>query len=254
MPRQPRKLGNSKVYHVIFKGIDDQDIFYDDKDRRYFIKQLKEIKKDNDFNLYAYCLMGNHVHLVLRAEDANFSNVIKRLIIRYAYYFNQKYMRKGPLIQDRFKSKNVEDLRYFLEVCRYVHRNPEKAGIAKTSEYEWSSYHEYIGEEKLIEKSALLYYFNNDLKNFIKYTNKADNIDDMLKFAEYEMYNKLSDEEVTEIIMKQFELSSKEEVATFFKLKSLNQRKECVSKLKMISGTNIAQLARITRINRYLFK
>ena len=254
MPRKSRIYSNSKIYHIIFKGIDNQEIFYDDKDRRYFLNQLLKVKKIFEYDIYAYCLMVNHVHIVMRVEDESLSKVVKNFIIRYVAYFNRKYERSGPLVQDRFKSKNVENLKYFLEVCRYVHKNPENAGIAKTSEYQWSSYQEYIGNQRIINKSVLLHYFNNDIDNFIKYSNKVNNIADILELSEYEILGKLKDEEVINIIIKQFNLQSREDVAMFFKSKSIKEKKECIKELKKISGTNITQLSRITRLNRNLLK
>ena len=89
--------------------------------------------------------MDNHIHLVIRIEDEFLSKAMQSLSIRYSQYFNYKYERTGPFFQNRFKSKNVENLKYFLEVCRYIHRNPEKAKMSKTEDYDWSSYKEYIG-------------------------------------------------------------------------------------------------------------
>lgn len=254
MSRRLRTYSNSKIYHIIFKGIDNQEIFYDDKDRKYFLNQLKQVKKLFEYDIYAYCLMGNHVHIVIRVEKEELSKVVKNFIIRYVAYFNRKYERKGPLVQDRFKSKNVENLNYFLKVCRYVHRNPENAGMEKTSDYKWSSYKEYIGTPYLINKSVLLHYFNDDINDFIKYTNKVNDISDILDVSEYEILGRLNDSEVMEIIMKQFKLNSEEEVAIFFKNKSIEEKKKCIEELKKIKGTNITQLSRITRLSRNLFK
>ena len=132
MPRIPRIYSNSKVYHIILKGIDDQDIFYDNRDREYFLKQISITKTEFNYMLYSYCLMSNHVHMVFRCQDIFLSKCIQSLLIRYVHYFNKKYKRKGPLVQSRFKSKQVESLQYFIDVCRYVHRNPENAGIELT--------------------------------------------------------------------------------------------------------------------------
>ena len=75
--------------------------------------------------------MSNHVHMVIEVPNENLSKAIQSLTIRYVSYFNKKYDRKGPFVQNRFKSKNIENQRYFLEVCRYVHRNPEKQELKK---------------------------------------------------------------------------------------------------------------------------
>ena len=193
MPRQTRKYSYSETYHIIIKGIDDQDIFYDDKDRQFFLKRILKTKKLFDYDIYAYCLMSNHVHMVIKIQNDFLSKAIQSLTLSYAQYFNKKYKRKGPLVQNRFKSKNVENQKYFLEVCRYVHRNPEKAYIAKTEDYEWSSYKEYIGKERLINKKILLHYYNDDLNEFIKYTKNISDIEELNTFAEYEIIERLTD-------------------------------------------------------------
>ena len=112
----------------------------------------------------------------MRCDNPILSKAMQSLQIRYVRYFNKKYMRIGTLFRDRFRSKKVEDLEYFLEVCRYVHRNPEKAGIELTQNYKWSSYQEYLGQGKrnIIDKKVLLHYYTNNLDEFINYTrNKA---------------------------------------------------------------------------------
>ena len=134
MTRQIREFSNSNVYHIIIKGNNDSVIFYDDMDRNVFLDRIKLTKDEFKYKVYAYCLMSNHVHLVIEVPNEHLSKAIQSLTIRYVNYFNKKYDRKGPFVQNRFKSKNIENQRYFLEVCRYVHRNPEKAGIEKTSQ------------------------------------------------------------------------------------------------------------------------
>lgn len=236
----------------MIKGIDSQDIFYDDQDRRIFLKHIIKTKKEFTNQIYSYSLMDNHVHMVIKSEKEFLSKAMQCLMIRYVHYFNSKYKRKGTLVQSRFKSKCIEDQRYFLEVCRYVHRNPENAGIAKTQDYQWSSYHEYLGKAKIIDKSVLLHYFNNDIKTFSNYTLKEDNYDYINELAEYEMIEKLTDAQLATIIMKVFKIKDIVEIADFFRDK--NKLKENVRKLKLIKGTNITQLARVIRVSRYLIE
>ena len=252
MTRQRRKISNSKVYHVIVKGIDDQDIFYDDQDRRYFLKQILNLKKEINYDVYSYCLMTNHIHMVIKSEAKVLSKIMQSLMIRYVYYFNSRYERSGPLVQNRFKSKCVENQKYFLEVCRYIHRNPEKAGMAKTQNYKWSSYQEYLGEEKIINKKVLLHYFNNDISEFVKYTTnlKLDDVENLYDYAEYEIRNRLLDEEVSQIIMKEFKICDIKDVAIFFKNKNRKELEKALQVIKNIKGTNKSQVARILRINR----
>ena len=246
MPRLPREYSYSKVYHIIIKGIDDGDIFYDNEDKQVFKEKMKLTKEKFKYNIYAYCLMNNHVHLVIEVANDTLSKAMQGLSVRYVHYFNRKYNRKGPLIQERFKSKKVEDQRYFLEVCRYVHRNPEKAKIAKTNDYNWSSYNEYLFEEKLINKDVLLHYYSNDLESFIKHTNKKDSIKELMNQADFEMNLRLNDEELINIILKIYNLDSAKEIIIFFKNK---KNRELLCQLKNIYNINKTQLSRITRVS-----
>ena len=145
MPRSCRENQKSYtgVYHVILRGINQQEIFYDNTDRRKFLKCIKETKEKYYYDLYAYVLMHNHVHLVIMDKEDKLSKVIQSLAISYALYFNKKYNRIGHVFYNRFKSKYVENLPYLLNIIRYIHFNPEKSGICQYSKYYWSSYHEY---------------------------------------------------------------------------------------------------------------
>ena len=247
MTKQIRKFSTSDVYHIIIKGNNDSDIFYDDMDRKIFIEKVKLTKKEFKYKVYAYCLMSNHVHMVIEVPRENLSKAIQSLTIRYVSYFNKKYDRKGPFVQNRFKSKNIENQRYFLEVCRYVHRNPEKAGIEKTNNYKWSSYNEYISKERIIDKKVLMYYLNNSIENFVKYTNKVEDIQEIMNYADFELNNRLNDEKLIEIILKRLNFNNIEEVINFFKNK---ENIRYIEKLKDIKGINKSQLSRIIRIDR----
>ena len=247
LPRQFRTLSSSKIYHIIFKGIDDTNIFYTSEDKSTFLEKIKLSKKEFPFKIYAYCLMNNHVHLIIESESNMLSKSMKSLLIRYVYYFNKTYQRKGPLFQNRFYSKNVENQDYFLSVCRYVHRNPEKAGIAKTFEYDWSSYKEYLNKEKIIDKHVLLYYLDNNLDNFISYTNKPENKTELLNLADFELIPHLSDEAVINIIQEKYNLTSLTEIISFFKQV---ENKYTLKDFKNINGITKNQLSRIIRVDR----
>ena len=254
MTRIPRSYSFSKRYHIMLKWIDNQKIFYDNQDRRVFLDKLVKTKKDFNLKIYAFCLMDNHVHMVIKSEKEFLSKSMQSLTIRYVQYFNKKYKRIGTLVQSRFKSKNIEDQRYFLEVCRYVHRNPENAGIARTEDYEWSSYQEYLGKEKIIDKTALLYYFNNNINEFIKYTAKNNVYEYLSELAEYELIGKLTDMQVTNIIMKLFNIKDVSKIPYFFKNQDTIALMQSISKMKIIKGTNKTQIARIIRVSRKIIE
>ncbi len=136
MPRINRQFSNTKVYHIILRGIDKQDIFLEEMDYKVIIKILKELQEKYQYEIYAYCLMNNHIHLVIYDIDNQLSRIMQSIGIKYSKYFNKKYERAGHLFQNRFLSKNVEDREYFKCLCRYIHKNPQKAQISKTEEYE----------------------------------------------------------------------------------------------------------------------
>ena len=250
MPRPPRLYSKSKVYHIILKGIDNQDIFYDDQDREFFLKQVSITKQEYNYKLYSYCLMSNHVHMIIKCQDVFLSKSIQSLLVRYVYYFNKKYKRNGPLVQNRFKSKQIENLQYFIDVCRYVHRNPENAGIELTQNYKWSSYREYIGRKRFIEKEVLLYYYNNDVKKFIEDTLKTVNERNIEEYIEYEIIGRLNDEQLTKVIMDRFKIDDIGDVPSFFKYKNNEELESCMKQIKNIQGINKTQVARVTRLGR----
>ena len=153
MPRQARKKSESQIYHVMLRGINQQQIFEDDEDYWKFLKVVEECKAVSGFQLYSYCVMGNHVHLLLREAGEPLEQIFKRIGVRYVHWYNIKYQRVGHLFQDRFKSEPIDTDQYFLTVLRYIHQNPVKAGICKAPEkYLFSSYREFLGEPWLVEQ------------------------------------------------------------------------------------------------------
>ena len=152
VPRQARKISNSGVYHVIMRGINQQQIFEDDEDYTKFLQVLSDCKEISEFKLFAYCLMSNHIHLLIKPEKEALEQIFKRIGSRFVYWYNIKYKRQGHLFQDRFKSEPVESDSYFLTALRYIHQNPIKAGIcSKVDSYRFSSFSEYINDGKLID-------------------------------------------------------------------------------------------------------
>nr|WP_169716880.1 transposase [Sporomusa acidovorans] len=144
MPRSARIPSKTGIYHIMLRGNERRDIFLDDADKLTFIDFLYSKKADEGCLLYAYCLMDNHVHLVIKEGCNGIAKLMKRIGTSYVKYFNQKYQRVGHLFQDRYKSENIENDSYLLTVIRYVHQNPEKAGISRSETYKWSSYQAYL--------------------------------------------------------------------------------------------------------------
>lgn len=149
MPRSARIKSNTGIYHVMLRGINRQQIFYDDEDYDCFLSKLKIYKEISHHQIYAYCLMGNHVHILIKAADESLETVFRRIGSSYVYWYNMKYQRTGHLFQDRYRSEAVEDDKYFLTVLRYILRNPVKVGMCSSpSAYEYSSFREYAGQKQ----------------------------------------------------------------------------------------------------------
>ncbi len=130
----------------MFRGLNKQNIFSDDKDYIKFEEILATVKKDTDLQIHAYCMMPNHVHLFVReAQKGDISNIMKRVLSHYAGWYNFKYERTGHLFSNRYKSIPVEDDSYFLTLARYIHQNPVKAQLSENMEsYKYSSYCDYL--------------------------------------------------------------------------------------------------------------
>lgn len=145
MSRRAREKSEQNIYHVMLRGINRQQIFMDEEDNRHFLKVLCQCRELSGFSLFAYCLMGNHVHLLLQTGKEPLELVMKRIGTRYAIWYNSKYERVGHLFQDRYKSEAVQDEAYFVAVLRYILYNPVKAGICgKATDYALSSARDYL--------------------------------------------------------------------------------------------------------------
>ena len=155
MARQARQESGTGIYHVMMRGINHQNLFESPEDYYYFIITLDRVRfQYNDEGkrcgrncvYFAYCLMSNHVHLLLREKAESASATIKRIASSYVYYYNRKYGRDGHLFKERFKSEPVNDMGYFLTLMRYIHQNPVKAGlVGRVADYPFSSWGEYDG-------------------------------------------------------------------------------------------------------------
>ncbi|MED4014472.1 transposase [Sutcliffiella cohnii] len=166
MARKARDISKSGIYHIMLRGINQQTIFEDSEDKKRFLETLEKIKKENTYELYGYCLMDNHVHLLLKETAEPISMIMKRISSSYVYWYNNKYARCGHLFQERFKSEKVEDSKYFLVALRYIHQNPVKAGLAKNiHECKWTSLKEYIQKPRIVDTTEALSRFTLDNNN-----------------------------------------------------------------------------------------
>lgn len=155
MPRKAREESGTGIFHVMMRGINHQTIFEAPEDYYQFIATLDRMRfryddegtpSGSNCTYYAYCLMSNHFHLLIREREESVGETIKRIASSYVYYYNRKYGRDGHLFKERFKSEPVNDMAYFTTLLRYIHQNPVKAGIVEhVRDYEFSSWGEYDG-------------------------------------------------------------------------------------------------------------
>ncbi|MBW2544087.1 MAG: transposase [Deltaproteobacteria bacterium] len=143
MSRQARQIIADIPYHVMNRGNNHQQIFFDDDDYQFFLHALKLAKEQHPCKIYSFVLMTNHIHLLLEPikEDQLLALFIKQITQRYGQYVNKKYQRTGTLWEGRFKSSPISTDHYLLACSRYIEMNPVRAGIVeKPEDYEYSSY------------------------------------------------------------------------------------------------------------------
>lgn len=142
MPRRPRINLPGVFQHVIQRGVDRQPVFFSDDDCRIYLDWLGEYVYKRNVALHAYCLMTNHVHLLLSTPSAgDLSGLMQDMGRRYVQHVNRTYRRSGGLWQGRYKASYVQSEHYLLACMRYVELNPVRAGMVQApGEYRWSSY------------------------------------------------------------------------------------------------------------------
>jgi putative transposase len=148
MARQLRVEEPGGIYNVGSRGNNKETIFRDDVDRMEFLRLLAKVAVRYDWRGWAYCLMGNHFHLVLQIPQSGLSNGMQELNTGYAIRTNKRYGRTGHLVRNRFYSRLVKEDAHLLELCRYVVLNPVRAGLcASPADWPWSSYRACAGFE-----------------------------------------------------------------------------------------------------------
>jgi putative transposase len=252
MPRKPREKSSTGIYHVMVRGVGGQEIFHDNKDRQKYISIMTKYKDICQYELYGYCLMPNHVHLLIKESVQTVSQVMQRMGTSYVYWYNQKYERAGHLFQGRFRSEVVEDDRYLLVVLRYIHQNPTKAGLVETpAAYEWSSYSEYINQQNsLTDVDFILNIFNPDRRKAVaafKDFMTQGNEDKCLGIAEGK--KRPSDKKIRGLLAKHLNAGDTRLLLQVDKA----ERNKIIKDLKE-KDASIRQLARITGLGRRIIE
>lgn len=256
MPRKPRIKSRNGIYHVILRGANKQEIFHDARDNMKFLDIFKKYAKEAGMRVYAWCLMNNHVHLLVKEGDEGLSVTMKRIAVSYVAYYNLKYQTTGHLFQDRFKSESVDSRRYFMTVIRYIHQNPVKAGIIKKVDgWRWSSCPAYYGQNDypgdLLDSEKVLQMISEDtelaIQKFKEFNEKRGEEECM---DEGWKRRRKTDEQARE------EMNQLLSGMTIPQVKSLpkSDRDEILRKMRIIEGLSQRQAARILGISPSLIK
>ena len=145
MARRPRLFAPALLYHVIVRGNQRQKTFLNDQDYQAYLERLAKYRRKYNYSVYAYCLMPNHVHLLLESSDQPLAKFMQGLQQSYSQYFNLRHHKVGHVFQGRYKAIICEKDEYLLELIRYIHLNPVRAGIVKRAErYLYSGHRVYL--------------------------------------------------------------------------------------------------------------
>ncbi len=264
MPRRERIKSESNIYHVMARGNERKSLFIDDEDRQRFVDTMRRLiektandKKEKKFKIYAYCLMDNHVHLLINQEEDTVSRIMKRIGTSYAYYFNKKYARIGHLFQDRFRSEPVEDDGYLLAAVRYIHNNPVKAGLtADACQYKWSSYSEYIDEDKtkrFVDTETVLGIFSDNrlkAKELFEKFSQEKNEDIFIEYSESNKEKELNSRKEIESYIEKYLSDNMLERAEINDPVNRTKRNKLISELKSKSNLSIREMAKLLEVDR----
>ncbi len=245
MPRRAREKSETGIYHVVLRGINKQRIFEDDEDYQKYLYTLKTYKEISAYEVYAYCLMSNHVHLLMKEGKEALGVAFRRIGASYVYWYNWKYCRSGHLFQDRYKSEAVETDRYFLAAMRYIHQNPVKAGIVKEiQDYPWSSFREYTTGAEICDTVYAPGLFSANAAEGLELWVKFNREKNDERCLEYDDGTRLNDLEAAELICNLAGVESPLEIQGFEKAK----RSKALKQLKGM-GLSIRQLERLTGVS-----
>ena len=174
MARSNRLDWTNAVHHVMARGIERRAVFEDDKDNAQFVSRIEKCLSETGVSIYAWALMPNHIHLLIRTGNTPLSKFMQKLLTGHATYFNKKYNRVGHLFQNRYKSILVQAENYLLKLVRYIHLNPLKAGLVR--DYKMLDRYLWTGHSGLIhpgyypwqETAKVLNTFSGNKTNKIK--------------------------------------------------------------------------------------
>ena len=244
MSRMAREKSCTGLYHVMLRGADRRTIFSDDEDNQRFLEILQRVKRESMFQLFAYCLMGNHVHLLLQEGKEPLGMTFKRIGVSYVHYYNWKYQLHGHLFQDRYRSEQVEDDAYFLDVLRYICQNPVKAGLyEKPFEYPWLGCSGITEDDALLDSFGTLSDLNGDaLLRYVSEQGETEHLDD-------NGTKRLTDREAIERLRITCGCGNAQDIGGW-----TAEKRDAAIRKALGTGVSIRQLSRLTGISKAIIE
>lgn len=170
MPRQPRNLESHMVYHVICRGNNRDYVLKYDTDKSIYLNILKKYRERYDFEIYSFCIMSNHVHLLLKVRETSLSRIMQGITQSFTQTMNRKYDQSGHIFEGRYFASKCSTLGAIMKTIAYIHLNPVMAGISKTPDYPWSSHYAYAKRDvfkhgvKWIDNQKVMRQLNGNVK------------------------------------------------------------------------------------------
>lgn len=246
MSRALRYQSPTGYYHIMVRGAGKQIIFEDDYDCQFYLSRIAECVKEKEYDLVAYCIMINHVHLLLRADSKeNISKLMQKVGSAYAVYFNNKYEHIGHVFQGRYKGKLITSESYFLTCIRYIHNNPAKANISSRENYRWSSYREYV-QDNGVTNRAILYDLIGGKNQFIRFSDIKDSDEDISSMMDCRIVAKPYEEGLAVICSC---LGESCQSGLMVKILRKPERNKILRKLKQ-TGLSVKQIEKLTGVSK----
>jgi len=247
MPRKARIVSATGIYHIILRSVNQHIIFEEDSDYQKFLFIISDCKIKYNIDIYAYCLMDNHIHLILSSPPQELPSFFRSFGAKFVLWYNKKYMRTGHLFQERFHSEAIESHNYFLNALHYVHNNPVRANICRfPSDYRYSSYNAYFGENNPLVNVSFACEIVGSKNALQRFLSCDDDYADILGFEDMSPASKrfISDEKAIVLLKSITHLSSLSDVSAL----SVKDRNAYVRTLKE-KGLTHKQVARIFDIS-----
>ncbi len=245
--RKPRQLILSDYLHVTTRGLGRRILFEDDRDRRWFLATLRAKLESTRLSVLVWCLMDNHVHLLVHDPGNEVTSVMGRLCTSYAQYFNGRHGHVGKVFQKRFSSQPITSDEHLFATIRYIHANAEDAGCRRPEDYPWSSYRESAGVKGPLEGAGLcdrarVLSLVGGEEGFARLHAGAEHVD----FARLDGYRpRIDDAEALEIATARYGDGFADAIAA----KPREERDSALRALKNC-GLSIRQIERLTGIGR----